>query len=386
MLAVAGGTVLTVADGVKPQHTVLVSGDKIEAVVATGLLSPDWDVIDASGKMVLPGFVDARTSVGLYGDGSGFQSADDEELTGPDVAWLRAVDAINPKDPAFDDARQAGVTTLLAGPGTSNVIGGLSAVVKTAGNTVEAMLVRNPAGMQIGLGRPPVDLYRKKDKLWTRMGVAALLRERLAAARAYLLKRERLKTDPENVPEFEFRLEPYVGLLRREYPARVRVATAEDAWTALRLQDEFGFDLVLEQLAEGHLAGLPEELARRNVPCVVGPMMKAGKTPETRALTYRTAALLADAGIAIALCSGHPSRPVRFLALEAALAIRAGLDERTALRAITLNAAAALGLDDRIGSIEPGKDADLVIVDGDPMLPASRVTHTIIEGRVVYTA
>jgi imidazolonepropionase-like amidohydrolase len=139
-------------------------------------------------------------------------------------------------------------------------------------------------------------------------------------------------------------------------------------------------------LTGGHLAGLPEELARRKVPCVVGPMMKAGKTPETRALTFRTAALLADAGIPIALCSGHPSRPVRFLALEAALAIRAGLDAQMALRAVTLNGAEALGLDGRLGSIEPGKDADLVIVDGDPMLPTSTVTHTIIDGSVVYAA
>jgi imidazolonepropionase-like amidohydrolase len=386
MLAIVGGTVLTVADGVKPGHAVLVRERKIEAVVATGPPSPDWDVIDASGKMVFPGLVDARTSVGLYGDGSGFQNADHEELTDPDAAWVRAIDALNPNDPAFDDARQAGVTTLLSGPGTTNVIGGLSTVVKTAGDTVEAMLLREPAGLQIGLGRPPVDMYRKRDKLWTRMGVAALLRERLVAARAYLHKRERLEDDQAGASESEFRLEPYAGLLRREYPARVRVATAEDAWTALRLSDEFGFDLVLEQLTEGHLAELPEELARRDVPCVVGPMMKAGKTPETRALTFRTAAVLADAGIPIALCSGHPSRPVRFLALEAALAIRAGLDKQAALRAITLDAAAALGLGGRIGSIEPGKDADLVIVDGDPMLPTSRVTHTIVDGSVVYAA
>jgi imidazolonepropionase-like amidohydrolase len=386
MLAIAGGTVLTVADGVKPGHTVLVREGKIEAVLAIGSPSPDWDVIDASGKMVLPGFVDARTSVGLFGDGSGFQNADHEELTDPDTAWVRAVDALNPNDPAFDDARQAGVTTLLSGPGTTNVIGGLSTVVKTAGDTVEAMLLREPAGLQIGLGRPPVDMYRKNHKLWTRMGVVALLRERLATARAYLHKREPLDNDQEVAADSEFRLEPYAGLLRREYPARVRVATAEDTWTALRLSDEFGFDLVLEQLTEGHLAGLPEELARRKVPCVVGPMMKAGKAPETRALTFRTAALLAEAGIPIALCSGHPSRPVRFLALEAALAIRAGLDAQMALRAVTLNGAEALGLDGRIGSIEPGKDADLVIVDGDPMLPTSRVTHTIIDGSVVYAA
>jgi imidazolonepropionase-like amidohydrolase len=162
------------------------------------------------------------------------------------------------------------------------------------------------------------------------------------------------------------------------------VATAEDAWTALRLADEFGFALVLEQLTEGHLAGLPEELARRGVPCVLGPMMKAAKTPETQALTFRTAALLAKAGVPIALCTGHPSRPIRFLALEAALAVRAGLDEGTALQAITLNAAAVLGLADRLGSIEPGKEADLAIWDGDPLLPTSHVTHTILGGQVVY--
>jgi imidazolonepropionase-like amidohydrolase len=266
------------------------------------------------------------------------------------------------------------------------VAGGLSAVVKTAGETVEAMLVSELAGLQIGLGRPPVDAYRSKNKLWTRMGVVALLRERLTAARALLRKQERADEAPEPgiAPGEDFRLEPYTGLLRGDYPARVRVASAEDTWTALRLADEFGFDLVLEQLTEGHLAGLPEELARRGIPCVVGPMMKGAKTPETQALTLRTAAVLAGAGLPIALCTGHPSRPVRYLALEAALSVRAGLDEAAALRAITLNAAAALGLAGRLGSIEPGKDADLAIFDGDPLLPTSRVTHTLIGGQVIH--
>jgi imidazolonepropionase-like amidohydrolase len=231
-----------------------------------------------------------------------------------------------------------------------------------------------------------VDAYRSKDKLWTRMGVVGLLRERLTAARAYQGRLQRAESEPDKAPDEDFRLAPYVGLLRRWYPARVRVATAEDAWTALRLVDEFGFDLVLEQLTEGHLAGLPQELARRGVPCVVGPMMKGGKSFETKALTFRTPSVLADAGVPVALCTGHPSRPVHLLALEASLAVRAGLPEEAALRAITLNAAAALDLDDRLGSIQPGKDADLAIFDGDPLLPTSRVTHTLIGGRVVFTA
>ncbi|MGD9047294.1 MAG: amidohydrolase family protein [Anaerolineae bacterium] len=402
MLAVVHGHVHTISDGVKPGWTILIREGKIEALLEPQLirlggdpvdsLPPGYEILDATGKTVLPGLIDARTSAGLFGDGSGFQNADHEELTDPDSAWVRAVDAINPADPAFADARQAGVTTLLAGPGTTNVAGGLSAVVKTAGETVDAMLVCEPAGLQIGLGRPPVDAYRGKNKLWTRMGVVALLRERLTAARAYLLKQERADeaSGPGEGPgsnktlESDFRLEPYASLLRRDYPARIRVATAEDTWTVLRLADEFGFDLVLEQVTEGHLAGLPEELARRGTRCVVGPMMKAGKTPETQALTFRTAAILSRAGLPIALCTGHPSRPVRYLTLEAALAVRAGLEETVALQAITLNAAAALGLADRLGSIEPGKDADLAIFDGDPLLPTSRVTQTLIGGRVVY--
>jgi imidazolonepropionase-like amidohydrolase len=389
MLAITGGTLYTIADGVHPGHTLLVREGKIEAIVPDGSLPAGYHVIDAAGKCVLPGLVDARTSVGLFGDGSGFQNADHEELTEPDTAWLRAIDAINPVDPAFEDARQAGVTCLLAGPGSTNVAGGLSAVVKTAGRSVEEMLVYEPAGLQLGLGRPPLSTYRDKNKIWTRMGVAALLRERLTAARAYQRKQEAQAGSQEangEAPDRDLHLEPYVGLLLRRYPARVRVASAEDAWTALRLADEFGFDLMLEQLTEGHLAGLPQELARRGVPCVLGPMMKAGKTLETRALTFRAAVALAEAGVPLALCSGHPARPVHFLALEAALAVRAGLAEAAALRAITLGAAAALGLAGRLGSLEPGKEADLVILDGHPLLPASRVTHTLIAGRVVYQA
>ena len=391
MLAITGGTVYTISNGVREGHTVLVREGKIEAVVPGGPPPVGYEAIDAAGKCVLPGLIDARTSVGLFGDGSGFQNADHEELAEPDTAWVRAIDALNPADPAFEDARQAGVTCLLAGPGTTNVAGGLSAIVKTAGHTVDEMLVRQPAGLQLGLGRPPLSTYRDKNKLWTRMGVAALLRERLTAARAYRQKQGAAATAAAGTaegqgkaPERDFRLEPYAGLLAREYPARVRVAGAEDAWTALRLADEFGFDLVLEQLTEGHLAGLPQELARRGVPCVLGPMMKAGRTLETKALTFRTVAVLADAGVPLALCSGHPSRPVSFLALEAALAVRAGLDEAAALRAITLGAAAALGLDGRLGSLEPGKEADLIVLDGHPLLPTSRVTHTLIGGRIVY--
>jgi imidazolonepropionase-like amidohydrolase len=386
MLAIIGGNVHPIDDGPRPDHTILIREGKIEAIVPPGPTPPDYKVLDATGRIILPGLIDAHTSVGLFGDGSGFQNADHEELTNPDTAWVRASDALNPADPAFDDAREAGITTLLAGPGTGNVAGGLSAVVKTAGDKVEAMLVHEPAGLQISLGQPPVSAYRDKNKVWTRMGVVGLLRERLTAARAYVRKWERADSDPDKEPEHNFRLEPYAGLLRHQYPARIRVATAEDTWTALRLAEEFGFDVVLEQLTEGHLASLPEELARRGVPCVVGPMMKAGKTPETKALTFRTAAILAEAGIPIALCTGHPSRSIRFLALEAALAVRAGLDEATALRAITLNAAAALGLADRLGSLEPGKQADLAIFDGDPLLPTSCVTHTLIGGRVVYEA
>ena len=386
MLAITGGLAHTITDGVKRDCAILIHEGRIEALVPPDAVPSDATVLDAAGGHVLPGLIDARTSAGLFGDGTGFQNADHEELTDPDTAWVRAIDALNPADSVFDEARQAGVTALLTGPGTTNVAGGLSAVIKTAGGTVAQMLVREPAGLQIGLGRPPVDAYRAKDKLWTRMGVVGLLRERLAAARAYLIRLERAESEPDKAPEEDFRLAPYVGLLRRWYPARVRVATAEDAWTALRLVDEFGFDLVLEQLTEGHLAGLPQELARRGIPCVVGPMMKGGKSFETKALTFRTPAVLADAGVPVALCTGHPSRPVHLLTLEASLAVRAGLDAGIALQAITLNAAAALGLDDRLGSIQPGKDADLAIFDGDPLLPTSRVTFTLIGGRVVYAA
>jgi imidazolonepropionase-like amidohydrolase len=390
MLALVGGTVHTITNGVLSQPTILIREGRFEALLPSRQVPAEAETLDLSGCIVLPGLIDARTSVGLIPEGSGQHDADHEELTDPDTAWLRAIDALNPKDLAFADAREAGITTLLVGPAPSNVAAGLSAIVKTAGSTVDDLLVRQPAGLQLALGWPPVIQYRDQNKLWTRMGAAALLRERLTSARGYLRRRQQADASQDAGPagdkdlEERIRLEPYADLLRRRFPARVRVATAEDAWTALRLADEYGFDLVLEQLAEGHLAGLPEELKRRNVPCVLGPMMKAGKTPETKALSYRTAVHLAHAGVRIALSTGHPSRPVRYLLLEAALAVRAGLDEERALRAVTLDAAAALGLEARLGSIQPGKEADLVVFDGDPWLPTSQVSHTLIGGEIVY--
>lgn len=396
-LAIHGGTVHTISHGVRPSTTVLVRDGRIEALVPPGQLPPGYRALDVTGKTVLPGLIDARTSAGLFGDGGGFQNADHHEASGPDTAWIRAIDALNPADMAFSDALQAGVTTILTGPAPTNVAAGLSAVVKTAGRTLDDMLVREPAGLQISLGRPPVEAYRDQDKLWTRMGVVGLLRDRLTAAGSYVRKRDASSVQPSGADgesdsgrrkgaDADFRLEPYAGLIRGQYPARIRAATSEDIWTALRLADEFDFDLVLEQLTEGHLASLPKELARRGVPCVLGPMMKGGKTPETQALTFRTAVHLARAGVPLALCSGHPSRPIQFLLLEAGLAVRAGLDEDTALRAVTLNAAAALGLEENLGSVEPGKEADLVIMDGDPFLPSTRVTHTLVRGEVIYEA
>lgn len=388
-IAIVNGKILTITNGTVEFGTVLLSDGKILAA-GNGLLPPsDAFVIDATGKFVMPGMIDAHTHLGVWEDGVGWEGRDINEATSPATPHLRAVDAINPDDIAFADALSAGVTSVLVSPGSSNVIGGQSVVVKTFGKVIDEMIVREPAGLKVALGGNPKGTYGSQRKMpSTRMGIAAVLREWLVRGSEYRRKKEaaaknqnsegKKKSEP---PDRDLGLEMLGRVLDGDIPLRIHVARADDIMTALRISVEFGVRVVLEHVTEGHL--VLDELLDADIPVVIGPML-VSKGVETRNLSFETPGTLAQAGVKVALMTDHPVVPVKYLPLHAGLCVREGMGMEDALRAITINAAAVLGIDDRVGSIETGKDADIVILSGHPFSLMSRVEKVLVGGEVVY--
>lgn len=309
--------------------------------------------LDVCGGHVLPGFIDAHCHVGLYGVGED----DLNEDSAPCTPHIRAIDGVNPLDEYFREARQAGVTCVHTGPGSTNPIGGQSLLMKTAGRMADRMAVRAPAAMKFALGETPKRCHRSAGTA-TRMGTAALIREALEQG------------GPDLAPVLEGRL-----------PAHFHAHRADDIATALRLSREFGLDCVIIHGTEGYL--MADELAGAGIPVITGPIMTDRSKPELAKMRPENTALLAKAGVQVAICTDHPETPIGYLPLCAALAARAGMDEEEALAAITINAACILGVDDRLGSLTRGKDADIVIMDGHPFDWRSRVTHVFIDGQEV---
>jgi imidazolonepropionase-like amidohydrolase len=388
MLAVLNGTLHTVSHGTIWGGTVLVDDvGRISAVGSDVPIPEGAHLVDASGLHVFPGFVDAHTHLGIWEEGVGRAYWDGNEATDPITPHVRALDAINPRDPGLADARGAGVTTVCVTPGSANAICGQVAVIKTAGEAVDRMLVREPAGLKMALGENPKGVYKPRDKMpSTRMGTAALIREWLVKAQNYLDKVARAGSDPEKAPPDEdLKLEAIALVLRREVPARVHAHRADDILTALRLGQEFGLDVTVEHCTEGHKVA--QELARAQVPALVGPSLSSRSKMELRELSFTTAGELARAGVRVALISDHPFVPIQYLPLCGGLAVREGLDAEAALRALTLTPAEILGVAGRVGSLEPGKDGDLAIYRGHPFYDVqARCVLTLVQGQAVHTS
>lgn len=373
--------IITVTGEDYQKGTLLIEGSKIKAVGDSITIPDDVEIIDVKGSVLLPGLIDAHTHVGIGEEGLGWEGRDYNEMSDPITPELRAIDAINHEDQGFSDAREAGITTIMVGPGSANVIGGECTVLKTRAGTVDEMVLREKAGMKAALGENPKRVYtEKKRSPMTRMATAALLRGKLLQARTYMEKRG---GGGEQVPDLDLGLMALEGVLRREGPLKAHAHRADDILTILRIAREFQIDVTLEHCTEGHKVA--QEIASHSFPAVVGPLLTARVKVELRDRTFKTPGVLSKAGVKVALMTDHPVIPVQFLPLCAALAVRGGMDEREALKALTINGAEILGVGHRVGSLEVGKDADFLIISGDPLDLKSQVQQVYIDGEEVFS-
>jgi imidazolonepropionase-like amidohydrolase len=383
LLAIVGGRVVPVAGAPVEDGVVLVRDGRIEAVGRDLRVPEGAERVDAAGKVVLPGLVDAHVHLGVHSEGDGWAGQDTNEMTDPVTPHVRALDAINPADLGFADAVAGGVLTVNVNPGSGNPIGGQSAAVRSAGRTVDEMVLRAPSGMKSALGENPKRVYGERKQLpSTRLGTAAVIRDALVKAANYLAKRDRGEAD--GPLERDLRWEALGLVLEGEIPWRQHCHRADDIATALRLAGEFGYRLVIDHGTEAVL--LADRLAERGVPVLVGPLLTSRSKVELRNRSLANPARLAAAGVELGIITDHPVIPVHLLHVQAALAVREGLDPADALRAVTLTPARVLGLDDRLGSLEPGKHATLCVWSGDPLDARSRIEAAWIEGRQVFGA
>jgi imidazolonepropionase-like amidohydrolase len=385
-VAIVGGRVIPIAGQPVDAGTVLIADGKIVAVGAEVSVPDGARVIDATGSWVLPGFIEAHGHVGVSEEAQGWAGQDTNEMTDPVTAQVRAIDAINPADLGFRDAISGGVLAVNVNPGSGNPIGGQTVALKCWGRTVDEMVLREPSGMKSALGENPKRVYSEQHKTpSTRLGTAAVIRGALVDAANYLERLDSEQRKPEDKREpvdRDLKLEALGKVLRREIPWRQHCHRADDIATAIRIADEFGYDLVIDHGTEAYL--LADIIAARGTPVIIGPLLTSRSKVELANRSMANPGRLARAGVTIAITTDHPVVPINFLAHQAALAVKDGLDRRVALEALTINPARIAGIDGRLGSIEVGKDADLVIWSGDPLDVLSRVQRALIEGVQIY--
>jgi imidazolonepropionase-like amidohydrolase len=383
-IAITGGYVVPVDGEPIDNGTVLVEDGVIVAVGpdADVDVPDDAELVDASGTWVLPGFVEAHGHVGVYEEGDGWAGVDVNEMTDPNGARMRALDGINPDDEGFRDALAGGVTTVVVKPGSGNPIGGQTVAVKSWGKTADDMLVRQPVSVKSALGENPKRVYGEKDKLpSTRLGVAAVIRDALTRTQDYVARREHAAR--ENTPfDRDNTYEILARVLDGEVPWCQHCHRADDIATAIRLSEEFGYKLIVNHGTEGHL--IADVLADKGIPVIIGPLIVGRSKVEVRKRHLRNPGILARAGVEIAITTDHPVVPIDFLVHQATFAVKEGLDEETALRSITVNPARIMGLDDRVGALKPGLDADIVLWSGDPLDVMSRAVRVFVNGNPVY--
>ena len=382
-MLIINGTVHTMDGPIIKNGYVAVKGSKIAQAGPMEDCPKSWEgeVFDAQGGHICPGFIDAHCHLGMFGDALGFESDDGNEETDPCTPHLRAIDGVNPLDRCFTEARAAGVTTVLTGPGSANPVSGQFAALKTDGRWVDAMVVRAPAAMKLALGENPKQVYHDRDETpVTRMATAAIIRENLRKAVEYGEKLDKATRDEDtDPPDYDAKLEALLPVVRGELPVHIHAHRADDIATGVRIAKEFGLRCVIVHGTEGHL--IPDLLAREKIPVITGPALGDRSKPELANMTLENPAILWKAGVRFAICTDHPEVPIQYLPLCAALAVKGGLDPEEALAAITVTAARIAGLDGALGSLAPGREADIVVTDRHPLELLGQVRAVFMGGR-----
>ena len=349
---------------------------------------PTREDFDAFGMNVYPGFIDCHTHLGMWEDGLGFEGADGNEITDPSTPQLRAIDGVNPNDHCFLEAAKAGVTSVLTGVGSANPVGGQFIAMKTYGSRrIDKRIIRSPAAIKFALGENPKKCYNDRDETpTTRLATAAVIREQLYKTQRYMQDivdyESSLGTENEgSMPDYDIKCEALIPLLKGKTCAHFHCHRADDIFTAVRIAKEFEIKCVLIHATEGGL--IADELGEDGFPCVVGPIIADRCKPELSRQSIENAALLHRTGIDIAICTDHPENPIQYLPLAAGVCIKGGLDKEAALSAITIGAARIAGIDKRVGSIEPGKDADIAVMDGEFYDVLTRAKLVLVDGKEV---
>ncbi len=383
MKLIKNGKILTMVGKSYENGCLLIDGQKIVAIEEHIEETEDMEIIDAKGGWVMPGMIEAHCHVGITEEKKGMEGDDCNEMADPITPYLRAIDGINMLDAAFDDAVRAGITSIMVGPGSANIVGGQFAFIKTKGRVIDEIIVQAPAAMKVAFGENPKKNYGTKDKMpETRMAIAGLLREEIFKAATYLDKKEKAQKNNEDF-EINFRLEPWIPVLKRQIPLKAHVHRVDDILTAMRIAHEFHLIMTLDHCSEGYL--IPEEIAKSGFSVIAGPALTARNKIEVQNVSFRTPGILRQKGIKVAITTDHPVTPIQYLPKCAGFAARDGLGIEEGLKAITIYAAEICGVADRVGSLEVGKDADIAIFDDNPMQTLTHTLYTLIDGEVAYS-
>ncbi len=384
MILIKNGKLLTMTGKDYDCGSILIKDGKISEIDNEINISENEisEIIDAKGCWVMPGLIEAHCHIGITEEKKGFEGNDCNEGTNPVTPYIRGLDAINPMDSAFHNAVSAGITSVMVGPGSTNVVGGQFSFLKTSGRCIDKMVILEPAAMKVSFGENPKTSYSNNNMMpSTRMAIAYLLREELFNAQQYFKKKMSAEENGSDF-DYDFKLECWAPILNKDIPLKAHVHRVDDIFTAIRIAKEFDVNLTLDHCSEGHLVA--KDIKDSGFPAIVGPSLASRSKIEVQNVDFKTAGILAKEGIKVAITTDHPVVRIQYLPICAGLAAREGLGIDEALKSITINAAEICNVADRIGSLNIGKDADIAIFDGNPMDLFSKALYTIIDGEVIF--